>query len=394
MNQEFERFEQISRTELRTEFGIECVSLTQTLLNDIVQQTAKYPATEEGGILVGLIEDSGVVKVVGFIESGPGALRTRGSLHSDLKFQESVFIELLDEMPDLEHLGSWHSHHCVGLPTLSSGDLESYYQVVNSPNHAHDYYFAILLVNLPENPDLMSANLLKYFRIYLMTRGNGKRCYRLDEDCILLDSDLASLQPRIDDSQASVSLGDKYAGSWFRQAQAREMITADSAFFNELLMLYPSVSEGKSTVVRTPTGWKLKRCLKAGGYLLEYLYPEENADCGLELRLVSLDSGATRPNAHITEIPCDTRHSILIRVVELLLDHRIPEDLLLQQSDLDMNWNQNASAECLAQRRPFQIRRMLTSWSESFGLRFLEPLRAAITELFKQPGDDENDGSD
>lgn len=116
-----------------------------------IRNTVARSNIEEGGKLLGKINQSGQdvdIIVETYIDSGPGVSNSVTHLYPDGPYQEDVFrvIERLD--PDIEHLGSWHSHHCNGLPHLSGGDINGYKSCVNNPNYNVDYFLALLVTDL------------------------------------------------------------------------------------------------------------------------------------------------------------------------------------------------------------------------------------------------------
>src|SRR5690349_16952098 len=96
---------------------------------------AKHPGEEEGGKYIGYFFDPGRLSIEGlkarrdchailvtdFLPSGPNAVRTAVEFLPDGEYQEALFRKLEAQDPDIEHLGTWHTHHCNGLKTLSQG---------------------------------------------------------------------------------------------------------------------------------------------------------------------------------------------------------------------------------------------------------------------------------
>lgn len=82
--------------------------------------------------------------ILGSLPSGPKAQQTPTMLLPDGKFQEWLFRELESLEPQVEHLGSWHSHHPNGLRTFSSGDRHGYAANVSDPAYNLDEFVAAL----------------------------------------------------------------------------------------------------------------------------------------------------------------------------------------------------------------------------------------------------------
>ena len=66
----------------------------------------------------------------------------------DGEHQEYLFRIIEGYDPGIEHIGSWHSHHCNGYPDLSSGDIQGYIHNVNDRNYNLDWFFVMLVVSV------------------------------------------------------------------------------------------------------------------------------------------------------------------------------------------------------------------------------------------------------
>jgi len=113
---------------------------------------------EEGGKLLGYqqhasthIDNSNArveLTIEDYIDSGPNLGHSEVHIMPDGDYQEKLFrvIERLE--PRIDHVGTWHSHHSNGLETLSKGDIDGYFESVNSPNYNLDYFVAYLVKKL------------------------------------------------------------------------------------------------------------------------------------------------------------------------------------------------------------------------------------------------------
>jgi len=133
----------------------------------ILQEMSKYPHQEEGGKFIGYVFKPGesapgalrlnqhahTILVTDFLPSGPKAVRTAVEFLPDGEYQEALFrrIEKID--PAIEHVGTWHSHHCNGLETLSGGDINGYLRTVNRPEYRLDHFLASLVKRMPTDSD-------------------------------------------------------------------------------------------------------------------------------------------------------------------------------------------------------------------------------------------------
>jgi len=124
----------------------------------------KYPQAEEGGKFIGHIlqgndtrtdigdPTASRIVIQDFLPGGPNAKRTQVEFMPDGEYQESLFRKAEREDPDIEHVGTWHSHHCNGLDTLSRGDIEGYFATVNKKAYRLKYFVASLVKHVPKDP--------------------------------------------------------------------------------------------------------------------------------------------------------------------------------------------------------------------------------------------------
>lgn len=116
-----------------------------------IAQAVSLSHVEIGGKLIGQIRTYRKLttfNVVSYLDAGPNVSQSESHLIPDGDYQEALFrvIESLD--PVIEHIGSWHSHHCNGLKRLSGGDVEGYVQNVNDPQYNCDAFLALLITGL------------------------------------------------------------------------------------------------------------------------------------------------------------------------------------------------------------------------------------------------------
>src|SRR5207245_950776 len=119
---------------------------------------------EDGGKYIGYLIENGhagsegratlgiagpAILVTDFLPSGPNAKRTAVEFMPDGEYQEHVFRRAEGLDSNVEHLGSWHSHHCNGLERLSGGDIEGYFRTVNKANYRPNFFVASLVKKIP-----------------------------------------------------------------------------------------------------------------------------------------------------------------------------------------------------------------------------------------------------
>ena len=184
----------ISKPQIQAPLHVQ-VALDRGVLGYVAEELSMSPRAEEGGKYIGYLlpekspqlRDLGLepsrlaLVVTDFLPSGPNAVRTAVELQPDGEYQESLFrrAEAID--PEIEHLGTWHSHHCNGLQTLSEGDVSGYHRTVNRTAYRPDYFFASLVTRLPTGPG--DSDWVDHF---LFVRGHDDY-YRITESVVTVD---------------------------------------------------------------------------------------------------------------------------------------------------------------------------------------------------------------
>ena len=121
------------------------------------------PKSEEGGKYIGYIDFAEHnrskdhhyrVIITDFLPGGPNATRTAVEFLPDGEFQEQLYRRAEKRDANVEHLGTWHSHHCNGLDRLSGGDIEGYFRTVNKAAYRPEVFVASLVKHLPKGPGM------------------------------------------------------------------------------------------------------------------------------------------------------------------------------------------------------------------------------------------------
>jgi hypothetical protein len=126
------------------------ISIPRPILEGIFDECERFALEETGGRLLGFYTWRGTdlhIDVKALLPAGPNARRSQVSFFQDGEYQEKLFRAVEKKHPSINHLGNWHTHHCNGLRTLSQGDCETYRKNVNSPNHAIDFFYALLITH-------------------------------------------------------------------------------------------------------------------------------------------------------------------------------------------------------------------------------------------------------
>ena len=146
------------------------VHFPATALSKVFDECDQHDVDETGGRLIGTYavnsDERLVVHVTGVIEPGPKTRRTATSLFQDGEFQTSIFRKIEAEHPEVEHLGSWHTHHVNGYPTLSEGDRKTYRRTVNHKKHNTQFFYALLVVNRRDATDPLNRYDIRHFILF------------------------------------------------------------------------------------------------------------------------------------------------------------------------------------------------------------------------------------
>lgn len=287
------------------------VLMDRKLYSYIATELANRPDVEEGGKYVGyllspsdprlaslgLASDTPAFVVTDFLPSGPKAVRTAVELLPDGEFQEALFRRLERIDPTIEHLGTWHSHHCNGLQTLSAGDLAGYRRTVNRVEYRPDYFLASLVTRLPRG-----ADDIEWIDHFLFVRGEAKY-RRISESIRFVDWPTGfetltghSLGDRAGEltphpENRPHDLRDQTAVPWYETATAREVLAEDRRFFAERF---------KGGVVATRRGQHITITGRLERAAISMTYPRDPAVSQIEVSV-------RKDDALILEIRCDLR---------------------------------------------------------------------------------------
>lgn len=100
------------------------IIIYQSELDYLSKCILESPQIETGGNLFGLWTPFGIPLIHYVVGPGPNAIHNPTHFRQDYKFLDRN-ADLLVEEHALHHIGSWHSHHSLGLAQPSSGDSES-----------------------------------------------------------------------------------------------------------------------------------------------------------------------------------------------------------------------------------------------------------------------------
>jgi hypothetical protein len=209
----------------------------------ILYELQRYPASEEGGKYVGYIElanrnrakdrDYRVV-ITDFLPGGPNATRTAVEFLPDGEFQERLFREAERRDHNVEHVGTWHSHHCNGLNRLSGGDIGGYFKTINKAAYRPDLFVASLVKHLPK-----SSRDVNWIDHFLFVR-NHDQFYKITHHVTIAEAptrfgDITGhVLPRDPVAPTRTRPGDiESPTSWHETDIGRKTLAEDKRFFTE-----------------------------------------------------------------------------------------------------------------------------------------------------------------
>ena len=207
----------------------------------ILYELERYPSSEEGGKYIGYLDAAGPnrskdracrVVITDFLPGGPRATRTTVEFLPDGQFQEQLFREAERKDKDIEHVGTWHSHHCNGLDRLSGGDINGYFKTVNKPAYRPELFVASLVKRLPRNP--RDTTWIDHF---LFVRDHD-RFYNITGHIAIADSptkfgDITGHNPEKETRLVRSTIISNAASLWHESETGRQMLAEDKRFFVE-----------------------------------------------------------------------------------------------------------------------------------------------------------------
>lgn len=200
----------------------------------ILYELRRHPNSEEGGKYIGYLEGgkdaeaSGSryrVVITDFLPGGPNAKRTAVEFFPDGDFQEGLFRQAERRDRSIEHLGTWHSHHCNGLDRLSEGDIAGYFKTVNKAAYRPDVFVVSLVKYIPQ-----SSHDRGWIDHFLFIR-NDDQFYKITGNVSIMDAlssfaDITGHAMRAEPTQHGAS-------QWHETEIGRSILGEDKRFFTE-----------------------------------------------------------------------------------------------------------------------------------------------------------------
>lgn len=268
----------------------------------MLRELSKDLSVEEGGKYVGyllqasdaLLERIGsrarrAIVIVDFLPSGPNAVRTAVELMPDGPYQEALFREIERLDPAVEHVGTWHSHHCNGLLRLSDRDVSGYFKTVNKAAYRPDFLVASLVTRVPR--DVEDVGWIDHF---LFVRGSDVYHKITDQIRVVAWPSFAGIlghgptrpaaRPRTTADLTPAPREPKPAGAWFDTEDGRGVLAADKRLFDQT---FSSVTATRRDGQITLTGQTESRSVAV-------TYPRDAGDAKVSVMLRVEDSVVLR----------------------------------------------------------------------------------------------------
>ena len=282
--------------------------MDRNVLGYITSDVAKSPDAEEGGKFVGYLlrshntelqaigldPETPALVVTDYLPSGPNAVRSAVELLPDGEYQERLFRQIEGLDSDIEHLGSWHSHHCNGLRTLSDGDIRGYFRTVNKTAYRLDWFLVSLVTRLPSDPS--DANWIDH---YVFVRGESE--YHLITNKVkVIDSPTRFGQVTSHSVDRGVEEGAQHSDdagtlipstivdAWYETTDARKILAEDRGLF---------AKHFKEHVTATRRGNVITLIGRIGRVAISMIYPSDSSTpqvsvslCCDEIRILEISS--------------------------------------------------------------------------------------------------------
>jgi hypothetical protein len=294
------------------------VAFDSGVVDKILSELAKTPTVEEGGKYIGHILAPGDPRqrqlglddrqlslvITDFLPSGPNAIRTAVELQPDGPYQEQLFrrVEMLDS--DVEHLGTWHSHHCNGLQTLSQGDIEGYFRTVNKRAYRPDFFVASLVKRIPRGTHddgwidhfLFCRGADAYYRITdLISVVNSPSSFGTVIDHGLgaghVSQGIRSHQSAIPSDAAGPSDDHRTSGPWYVTPSGKSVLASDKRL---LSTRFPE------RLVATRKGDAITITAHSGNVTLAATYPSQSDSEGITVSVAAGNVGLLQVKAELS----------------------------------------------------------------------------------------------
>ncbi len=269
----------------------------------MLHELTKNLSVEEGGKYVGYLLKPGdllwervgsraaeAIVIVDFLPSGPNAVRTAVELMPDGPYQEALFREIEQRDPAIEHVGTWHSHHCNGLRMLSDGDISGYRRTVKKAAYRPNFFVASLVKDVPRTAQ--EAGWIDHF---LFVRG-GAGYYKITDKVRVVDlvspfgaltgHAFARREVVAPETAAVESPSDRRAAAslWFDTPEGQRVLAEDKRFFDENFDSVVTTRRDSRVIIKGRTGSRA----------LAVSFPKDTGDGTVSVAVGVSDSGALR----------------------------------------------------------------------------------------------------
>jgi hypothetical protein len=212
----------------------------------ILCELQHHPGVEEGGKYIGFIDadsqQSGMceLRIIDFFPGGPRATRTAVEFLPDGDFQDNLFRKAERRDQAIEHLGTWHSHHCNGLRELSGGDIHGYFLTVNKAAYRPLVFIASLVKEIPTHS--RNRHWIDHF---LFIKGENDRFYKITNDIEIIDAPSQFTDLTGHSSPHTVA---EDADFWYQTKLGHSTLAEDQKLFRNVLGLATKATRKAGTI--------------------------------------------------------------------------------------------------------------------------------------------------
>jgi len=294
------------------------ILLSNSVFPHILREMQKHIKTEEGGKYIGYLFGPGELHIDGivgapqahailitdFLPGGPKAIRTAVEFRPDGEYQDRLFRELEANDPAIEHLGTWHSHHCNGLSRLSDGDVDGYFRTLQKPAFRLDFFIASLVKYVPSN--VTEPDWIDHF---LFVRGSDNY-YDVTKRVKIIElpaaSDGKTGVPSARTTHGGLRLTSTKGGArtapshWYETDEGRRVLAVDKRLFGE---------QFGDSVVATRHGSHVTLTGRIGRTAISMTYPANPGDQKADV--------SVRSDGAILEMSCELVHRRIALVAAL-----------------------------------------------------------------------------
>lgn len=248
---------------------------------------------EEGGKFLGEIfekDEKISIGVYTYIDAGPNVSNSRTHIIPDGDHQEYLFRVIENYDPDVEHIGSWHSHHSNGYQELSQGDIETYLHNVNNASYNLDWFFVMLITGLRDQT--VEA------KFYLFHRGDDN-IYEIPHERIMITNKNFKYENILREAEQSTYFHRNQRRKIMPEPSNKKQRHGEESVMNRIRLedkiwfgnTYPSARMYQNKKDNT-IYWRWFVTTNKGDIEIKYIYPGDSSDASRDAILTINHGGS------------------------------------------------------------------------------------------------------